>query len=273
MPINTLVYRDVRYPTGWLSGQLPDQISRWLTQDGFRRVDADELRSEMLGAIPQKGPAALVVFAQDVAPDTVFDDVSGSALARRYLDCGGSIVWLGDVPFFHRGLSNGGQEEVWSSGAASAILGVVPFVACFPREATKLTCWGKRLGLATAWTGTRPVMQDKGVRPLACSGYLSAHPYLPYPPPEPWYRRLAGHMQIGPAPSLQLDLAQAPVVGVAPEWWYRACLTNAWFKNFCRQKKKTGFYRLWDTNGVERVAAQDEFIRVIGRIRATLRDV
>ena len=50
----------------------------------------------------ENGPNSLVVMAQDVAPDTVVENLTDS-LIRRYMNRGGAVIWNRDTPFAHIG--------------------------------------------------------------------------------------------------------------------------------------------------------------------------
>lgn len=74
METNFIVYRDKEYTTSWISHKHADEIASYLKGKQF----------------------------------TVYDDVGANAFIRQYLDFGGRVVWIGDLPFSYRG--NRGQK-------------------------------------------------------------------------------------------------------------------------------------------------------------------
>jgi len=96
--IETIVYHDDRYPSSWISDRdgYPDRITQYLRSKGLEVMNADELRKFMIDSI-QKGNAheKLVVFSQDVIPDTIAEEYWSNTTLREFLDPGGSILWIG----------------------------------------------------------------------------------------------------------------------------------------------------------------------------------
>jgi hypothetical protein len=65
----------------------------------------------------------VAVMLQGMFPDTVADRKSASCTARRYLDAGGRLVSIGDVPFYQIGDARGGRKA-WENAGHAAVLGV-----------------------------------------------------------------------------------------------------------------------------------------------------
>jgi len=135
----------------------------------------------------------VVVFAQDVAPDTVFDDIGANALIRQYLDSGGRVVWIGDVPFSYQGKKGAKKVEelqkdaYWRDlrGSNINILSVIPVFVYAPRRAVKIKfIRGKLWGLKTKWSSLRPIVSDvktgEFVKPLAKTEALIANSQIKY---------------------------------------------------------------------------------------------
>ena len=159
---------------------------------------------------------------------------------------------------------------MWNNAGPAAILGVVPFIQRLSRKQIQLTGKGKDFGLTTTWSGVRPVMNGKYLEPLAQSTYVSARPYLEYPPPKTWYKKLGGNITIGPAPSLGLNFTQSEQQPRNYDWWYEVRLVNAWFKNFCSEKKETGFLRIWDTYCIDLLYSPNELVHIINNFKRKL---
>jgi len=166
-----VVYRDEYYPTNWIEYKNSDEIVKYLTDKKqkimFKEMNADELRDWMKKLVNKKNAKEhVVVFSQDVIPDTVFFDKSDN-LMREYLHLGGRVVWIGDIPFY-----NIGEKVIDPSkhiyqlkpslirpGAVNntyAILGSFPAYA-FSESKVILTKEGKIRGLTHQWYSIRPV--------------------------------------------------------------------------------------------------------------------
>ncbi len=85
-----VMYYDTRYPVAWISRAEALIYKNFLVANGFTAVDADELKTFMQA----NGAGSVAVMAQDVAPDTVANDQSSNAIIRKYLDAGGTVVWM-----------------------------------------------------------------------------------------------------------------------------------------------------------------------------------
>ena len=112
------VYHDARYAHVWAGGSL---LRDRLVAVGYQSLGADALKSWMDARIADHQPS-VVVFAQDVAPDTVVETVSPACTLRRYLNAGGKVVWHGDVPLYTRGNADGTTTTLGTSGSV-AVLG------------------------------------------------------------------------------------------------------------------------------------------------------
>lgn len=120
--VDAMVYWDIRYPIAWVKS-LP-QLVAYLEAHGFVVRNADELRAWMLDKVDM-GTAgkSVVVMTQGIAPDTVLEVNSAEALLKKYLDSGGKIVWIGDVPMVYQGHPDGTLTAFGQDGTRN-ILGV-----------------------------------------------------------------------------------------------------------------------------------------------------
>ncbi len=154
------VYYDKAYPSQWLRRHSAD-LSRQLTAQGFKRLDAEELEVWMRQKVDNKTAGqSSVVFSQDIVPDTIFPDAVDCAnvLLRKYLDEGGRVVWLGDIPLWLRGFSrssNNQTQEVWQFGVPTAMLGIVPLIA----DSSSKCIWVDNLKqvMKSSWYSMRPI--------------------------------------------------------------------------------------------------------------------
>ena len=149
-----VVYRDTRYPASW-DGQL-DYIVRGLASRGYQVVDADQLQDYMINS----DVSTCVVFAQDIVPATVVDDPfapSSASLIREYMERGGRVVWIKDVPLFYVGMPN--EERIGIGDNAQAeVLGIPGGWEDYDRhDEVVITEAGARWGLTQTWESMRPI--------------------------------------------------------------------------------------------------------------------
>ena len=178
-----VIYFDkYEYPaTSWIPFNLAESLKNKLERRGFKPLRAGELRDWMIEVIEdQRAHNTLVIFLQDVAPDTILDRLTPDALVRQYLDHGGCILWFGDIPFWYRGKEGRKDPEpIYGKLTPVNLLGVIPVITHTPTNVVEITKEGKKLGLTRRWTSHRPViyMKDKShdFIPLAKSTPLIAY--------------------------------------------------------------------------------------------------
>jgi hypothetical protein len=114
-------YWDDRYPVSHVNDS--KELCAYLTDANFKRLNADELRLWMSRHISENSSQySTLIMAMGVAPDTVVN-LSADSLFRNYLDSGGHVVWIGDVPFSYQGHKDGTQT-VWGDAGPVKVLGV-----------------------------------------------------------------------------------------------------------------------------------------------------
>lgn len=183
------MYHDPSYATWWVSKDTAKQVSTFLKSKGFKELNASDLAEWMERIIEEnKSDGSIVVFSQDVVPDTICHSPSPSSLARKYLDSGGKIVWFGDNPFYYQGQNPSkfqtaqlSKEQVegllkegyrtdndgkyvleWNLNGPYGVLGVIPVFMHSPSSKVKITEEGKKLGLKNPWYSNRPIIK-KGI--------------------------------------------------------------------------------------------------------------
>jgi hypothetical protein len=156
--IYRVVYYDADYPTNWVSH--PDHVRDYFVERGFHAKNAPELKKWMVQRIGA-GDAhkAVVVFAQDIVPDTVAETMTPACTVRRYLDAGGRIVWQGDIPFYKQG-RRGGTHDEWLGYGPGQILEVRQ--AAWPADSARveLTDVGRKWGIRYPGPPSRPVVPE-----------------------------------------------------------------------------------------------------------------
>lgn len=158
-----IVYFDGKYPSSWTK-DVNRRVSEYLSQKGFAILDANALRKWMKEAISgNKANGTVVVFANDIVPDTVYEDGTPNITLRKYLDKGGRVIWFGDVPFWYKGVLGKfdlSQDTAFQSTTFLGVLGV-SFSVSLPSEHVQLTTEAKLMGLEKEWYGIRPTTVEK----------------------------------------------------------------------------------------------------------------
>jgi hypothetical protein len=179
-----LTYYDRDAATSWISEDASVAIARSLGNLGYRLVGAEGLEQVLKGTIGS-GTAEryVVVFTKDVIPITLYNVFTRNAtpaptptpppigphetLLMRFLQEGGIVIWLGDVPFWYVGR---GKEkiEIWQNNYVNffGALGVVQVFSMPPQQAYSIH---NELDLG-AWPSARPVLWFGPVLKLSKSG-------------------------------------------------------------------------------------------------------
>ncbi len=149
------VYWDMRYPSAWAGGG--EAIRDALEYVGYEILDAEQLKAWMDARISD-GMPSVVVFCQDIAPDTVVESSSSACTLRRYLDAGGKIVWYADIPMYYQGHVDGTRTNYGVNGSID-ILGFNAAGAPWDSEdEVALTADGRNWGLTETWRSERPTL-------------------------------------------------------------------------------------------------------------------
>ncbi len=155
-------YWDVRYPTCWThSGFMRDALE----YTGYQILDANQLKTWMDAHIAD-GMPSVVVFCQDVAPDTIVESMSSTCTLRQYLNAGGKIVWYADIPIYYQGHVDG-SHTVWGVNGSINVLGFNAAGGTWDSyNEVVFTADGVLWGLTETWQSRRPT-SGIGLRVLA----------------------------------------------------------------------------------------------------------
>ena len=275
-----IVYRDEKYTTSWISHELAEEIANDLKEKEFSVCGAKELGNWMKKAMRREDTKdTVVVFAQDVAPDTVFEDIGtkplidnmgATVLIRQYLDFGGRVVWIGDMPFSYQGKDGAKNPEelikIYKKeypyrtdlrGASVNVLSVIPIFLYAPRRTVEITKKGEEWGLKTVWSSLRPIVIDKKTMELtkyfAKTEGLIAGLSIGYKKRGlvNWLRRNLSRIK-----SFSIGVGEVSIeaevgddkekVPESPQPEFYEEYASAWFKNFNKKEPKSGFVRIWD---------------------------
>jgi len=155
------VYYDEKYPSSWISERATNQIVNYLSKHDFQPVDASTLKNIMTKGVREKisKDEIIVVFSQDVVPDTIVDNPSSptaNSLIRGFLNSGHTIVWIGDIPLYYVG-SPGKRRITIGDAAKQNVLGLNQSVKHLSQpRLVRPTILGAQLGMPS-WKGLRPM--------------------------------------------------------------------------------------------------------------------
>ena len=142
---------DDRYPVSHVL--YGESISEYLGDSDFTWLNADQLQIWLNYHLNTNSSAgSSLVMTMGEAPDTVVD-LSGSSLLRQYLDAGGRVVWLGDVPFYYQGHADR-SKTAWERYGAPSILDVNFLYWEFNASGSMVTSEGSLWGLSLNDTST-----------------------------------------------------------------------------------------------------------------------
>ena len=173
------VYFDPRVPYRPFEGDreirdaLGGESFLWLT----RRDVAEFLTARIADRLP-----SVVVFATPAVPTALVEEKgSEPALVRRYLDAGGKIVWLAEVPFlftFDPATNQMVQPKQEDLSRSRSLFGIVPDNMGEGECRAQVTDAGRRWGITAGWwLGQAPLASDQpGIEALArdAHGHVAA---------------------------------------------------------------------------------------------------
>ena len=115
-----VVFYDKSYDSVWIFH--PETVARYLGANGFQVLEAAPFAEWMKKTTREGAYGTVCVMTQGLGPVSVYDqDNVMESPIRKYLQAGGRVVWLGEMPFLYI------QDEVhpFSSGAGpDEILGI-----------------------------------------------------------------------------------------------------------------------------------------------------
>lgn len=153
------VYYDSNFASGWINQWVIERIIAYFRDKDFQEVNAQDLKNWMVRLIERKEAFnSVILFAQDLIPNTIIETATSNALVRRYLNAGGRIIWIGDVPFFWQGLPNK-EKNMWGGGAQNSVLDMaVQQITGLEPLKVSIKPEGSNRGIRLSWAGNRPVL-------------------------------------------------------------------------------------------------------------------
>jgi len=186
---------------------------------------------------------SVIVFTQDVVPDTVAESKSSSVTIRRYLDKGGKVVWYGDVPMYYQGHSDG-TRTTWSTSGASSVLGFNAAGGTWDvNQPVAITVDGATWGLQEPWSSVRPALPT-GLRVLARDANNNAAAWVRHYTAKDVFRGFVRFSDRAAAPNASEIQALAEYVPAVPlgdnlldniimtfhyPWYANPAVSGSWF--------------------------------------------
>jgi outer membrane protein assembly factor BamB len=141
--------------TGWNTFASHEAIRDFFESQGYEVLDRFQLARFMEVSNGESG-RSVVVFAMDDLPATVAALPADTVLARRYLDSGGKIVWLG-LPPLSLERDAAGNFTAFSRDGPRALLGVDHYRYDMDQHAAYPTPEGERWGFTDWWVSVSGV--------------------------------------------------------------------------------------------------------------------
>jgi hypothetical protein len=167
-------YWDNRYPVSHVFNG--NALCSYLDNANFSKLNSDELKDWLNRHLnDDSSTSSTLIMTMGVAPDTVVD-LSGNSLLMQYLDAGGHVVWLADVPFFYQGHADRSKTE-WGNAGPIKVLSVSFFYWEFNATPAVVSKAGYRWGMSLAnfATSQRPVLPSDVTTVLSSTdGYASS---------------------------------------------------------------------------------------------------
>jgi hypothetical protein len=246
-----VVYFDENYPNSFIGYDAGRKLASDLARRGFSIVDAAQLGTWIRGVVSQGiASQTSLVFAMDIVPEEIFGDVDANVPLRKYLDAGGRVTWMGDIPAWSKGKSGRKRDEVWQFGSFVCLFGICPVIASCVRP-IELTSRGRELGLTSPWYSSRPVvvmgihssvsaksaLSNETIYVLAWTKVTQGN-YVFNPPKRiSWLRKI----------TLQIPgLVGAEIVRNDDNKVHNVRCASAWHMVFNTDHPQQGFFRFWD---------------------------
>lgn len=136
------------------------QLTPYLLEKGFRRLNESSLNQFVRQRIEDKEPS-VIVFSLPIVPSNVMGEDPTKGLLRQYLETGGKVVWMGDVPNFYDPDSTGNFKR--SAATGSSLLDVEYE---YPTESgnyySKTTSEGLKWGFPSWTKSTHAIVKPSG---------------------------------------------------------------------------------------------------------------
>ena len=177
-----VIYYDIRHDIAGVSGIEP--LVHFFKARGFTVKNADELKSWMEKKITDGADATICILAMGIIPDSICENRNSPTL-KKYMEAGGRLVWIGDVPLFYlshiqRGITNcGWGADVLGYRDGSWNISTPGIITDSGKK------WGIERSDDTAMRAVRKdsvtvVFSELTAAGLACSYFINYNALFPY---------------------------------------------------------------------------------------------
>lgn len=159
--------RDPVYQS-WLTDQ---RLPAYLGINGFNMEDSSTAATFMQDRIADERPSVLVMASCLLTTQMMMKDQRGKMLITRYMEAGGRIVWLGNLPNMNQYDTSG--RFLGEDPAVAKIMLDMDFDIFHDggEYHCTVTAEGKKWGLPDWYVGSFSVKQQPGITPLAINEY------------------------------------------------------------------------------------------------------
>ncbi len=173
-----LVYFEPDRAYTWFRKGLDVLIRDYFVSAGYEQINSRQLVS-ILANEKKKDIPGVIVFATTIAPSELMDPDPEMNLARRYLNNGGKLAFLGANPFaFSSDIKTGNVDSINFQWVPRKVFdlqykdpGNINMDACYVSHPT---ADGIKLGLKGYWTGYGSITPDASTTVLAVDQYKQA---------------------------------------------------------------------------------------------------
>ena len=158
------------HPEGNLKYYVADKkLTPYLVDKGFQQIDSTGLY-QFISARIADGKPSVIVFSLFIIPNNIIGKDPSKGMIRQYLNKGGKIVWLGDIPNYYAPDDSGNIKLDTRKG--EQLLGVHFKQADDSGNFFSSTAQeGRNMGLPTWFTTTAAPVNPEDVVPLAFDEY------------------------------------------------------------------------------------------------------
>ncbi len=253
--IETSVYFDTSYPSSYIDTKkgYPLKIATFFKSKGIPILNAVETHNFIVKSLENHDSNfKVIIFSQDIVPETICEESTSNTLLREYLDAGGNIVWMGDIPLFNIGKENNAELiPAYRYGAPVYVLGIIPlFVSTL--KSVDFSFLGETLGLRHHWTSTRPVLKDSTMSVLASSKNIGSDYFVDVPRERTLFGKIYNSLRNWRSVEFAgFKFEREPRDQIReskelPRHTLYETHPSAWIKSYNAEFPLCGFFRIWD---------------------------
>jgi hypothetical protein len=211
MVLRRLAYFDENADTSWISHDVGKELINELSRYGFEAVDYDGLIKVIRDAISNNAHEYAIAFVNDIVPYELFHDNVDpmNSLLMRFIAKGGTVVWIGDVPFWYRTKqgNKGDRESTFDKLLPFKALGVFTVFTESLKTVSTICVGGK----CATWISRRPIIYPGDVETVMLKECGKDHKYI-----YPLTKTLTIVSGLYPLPKGEIELT---IRKLRLEWW------------------------------------------------------